>query len=79
MKKILKIAALFAALAVLIWFLKPNQNPPSGTPQSEGQTAVTESVPSTESAAQINKDIQTLDVNDLDKEFQDVDTDLNQL
>ena len=49
------------------------------TPPPEGARTEAPAVVQEYTSAQINQDIQKLDVNGLDQEFQEVDTDINQL
>lgn len=79
MKKVLLAAAVIVTIAALIWFLNPKQNPPLSTSNQDKPTTVGESVTDSESTAQLNEEIQALDVSNLNTDFQDVDADLNQL
>ncbi|MEK7520818.1 MAG: hypothetical protein AAB560_01950 [Patescibacteria group bacterium] len=82
-KKSYLLAALAGAVVVLIvafLWLRQTQAPPSA-PSLPSQTPPISPPPTAkeDSTSAINSELQALDINDLDKEFQTVDADINSL
>lgn len=73
MKKALLASAVIAALALTAWLLWGSPNQPSEQAQNLPQ------MQAPDTAAGIQKDIESVQVNDLDQEFKAVDADINQL
>jgi len=77
MKKLIWIIVVIAIVIVgfLIWGSKSNRvSAPSRT-----EVAPAAAAPGSDKAAAINQDVNSLDVGDLNQEFQSIDADLNQL
>lgn len=72
-KNILIVIVVVAVLVLAgVWFWSRQSSAPSQTQQPLTQE-------SSDTTASINADLNALDLGDVDKEFQDIDTDLNSL
>ncbi|MBI2099399.1 hypothetical protein HYT45_03250 [Candidatus Uhrbacteria bacterium] len=74
MKKTLLIAAIIVAAAVGLWLWKNQRvNQEAALPKKEAPAAALDS------SAKINQDIQAVEVNNLDQDFKEIDSDSNRL
>ena len=74
-KNIIVIIFSVVVLALLIWLLVVNKQP-TFQPSAENNDLT---APANDSAAAIDRDLQGIDIGDLEQEFQGIDQDLNSL